>query len=399
MKDRNIAVQFGAGNIGRGLMGHLFWQAGLETVFVNRNASRADRLNRRGSYPLRVLDAYSRSVRELTIGRFRVLSTHQSSEIAEAIAQARVAATAAGVASLGSIAPMLAQGLHRRFERQAGPLDVYLCENTLNAAEQLSRAVMGLLDGPVRSWTETNIGFVGTCLAGIVGGDGARSADDDPLLVIADAHRDVPYDGRATRAGDPAIQGFHPVGNFLAEVERKIFTNNVGHAALAYLGYLRGHTYIYETFDDDFVRSTFDGALDETTEALLRRYPADLDRREHIEFRKDVRIRFGNPLLRDTVARVARDPIRKLGREDRIVGAAELCRSEGICPNHIATICAAALRYDHREDPHAIRLQAMSRETGVGETLRQICGVDPSDDFGRKVLARYRDLPARSLTA
>ncbi len=157
--------------------------------------------------------------------------------------------------------------------------------------------------------------------------------------------------------------------------------------------------FVYETFDDDFVQSAFDGALDETTEALLRRYPADLDRREHIEFRKDVRIRFGNPLLRDTVARVARDPIRKLGREDRIVGAAELCRSEGVWPDHIATICAAALRCDHHEDPHAVRLQAMIREAGVGETLRQVCGVDPADDFGRKVLTRYRDLPARRLTA
>ncbi|MBP7050015.1 MAG: hypothetical protein KBE65_03280 [Phycisphaerae bacterium] len=399
MKYKNIAVQFGAGNIGRGLMGHLFWQAGLETVFVNRSASHADRLNRRGGYPLRILDAYSQSVRELTVGRFRVLSTHQSSEIAGAIAQARVAATAVGVANLGSIAPLLAQGLCRRFERQAGPLDIYLCENTLNAAEQLSRAAMGLLDGPVRSWAETNVGFVGTCLAGIVGGDGARSTNDDPLLVIADAHRDVPYDGQAPRAGNPAIQGFHPVGNFRAEVERKIFTNNVGHAALAYLGYLRGHTYIYETFDDDFVRSVFDGALDETTEALLRRYPADLDRREHIEFRKDVRIRFGNPLLKDTVARVARDPIRKLGRDDRIVGAAELCRSEGIYPDRIATVCAAALRYDHPEDPRAVRLQTMLRETGLGETLRQVCGVDPADDFGRKVLTRYRDLPASKLTA
>ena len=71
------------------------------------------------------------------------------------------------------------------------------------------------------------------------------------------------------------------MGNFKAEVERKIFTHNLAHAALAYLGYLRGHTYIHETFEDEFVRSVFDGALNETTEALLRRYPADLDRDEH----------------------------------------------------------------------------------------------------------------------
>ena len=182
------------------------------------------------------------------------------------------------------------------------------------------------------------------------------------------------------------------MGNFKAEVERKIFTHNVGHATLAYLGYLRGHTYIHETFDDDFVRSVFDGALDETTEALLRRYPDDLDRAGHMEIRKDVRVRFGNPLLKDEITRVARDPIRKLGRDDRIIGAAELCRSQGIDPDHIATLCAAALRYDCAEDRHATRLQAMIRQMGVAETLRQVSGIDPSGEFGRKVIARYQDL-------
>ena len=332
MKESNLAVQFGAGNIGRGLMGQLFWEAGLETVFVNTDPSRGELLNRRGCYPVRILDAYSRSVCELTIDRFKVLTTRRQDEIAEAIAEARIVATAVGVANLGAVAPLLAGGIRRRFERQAGPLDIYLCENTLDAAALLSHAVMGLLEGPARVWADRNIGFVGTCLAGIVGGDGARLPHDDPLLVIADAHRDVPYDGRAIRAGDPGIAGFHPVSNFKAEVERKIFTHNVGHAALAYLGYLRGHTYIHETFDDDFVRSVFDGALDETTEALLRRYPADLDRAEHMAIRKDVRVRFGNPLLKDEITRVARDPIRKLGRDDRIIGAAELCRSRESIP-------------------------------------------------------------------
>jgi mannitol-1-phosphate 5-dehydrogenase len=31
------AVQFGAGNIGRGFMGQLFWEAGYRTIFVDAN--------------------------------------------------------------------------------------------------------------------------------------------------------------------------------------------------------------------------------------------------------------------------------------------------------------------------------------------------------------------------
>jgi mannitol-1-phosphate 5-dehydrogenase len=394
MKGRmgNSAVQFGAGNIGRGLMGQLLRESGFQVVFVDAGKSLVDSLNDRGSYPLRLLDAYSKKAAGLTIDHFQALNTDQKAEIAESIAGAQVVATAVGVANLDAVSSLLAAGIRRRFERRAPPLDVYLCENMLGAAEMLSKYVAAHLDAPARAWAEANVGFVGTSVARIVGGAGARLPDDDPLLVIADAYRDIPYDGPARRAGESGIAGFHPVANFKAEVERKIFTHNLAHAGLAYLGYLRGHTFIHETFADDFVRSVFDGALDETTEALLRGYPADLERREHAKIRQDVRVRFGNPLLKDPLTRVAKDPIRKLGRDDRIVGAAELCLSQGIAPEHIATVCAAALRYDHPEDPAAVRLQGLIREKGVAQTLGQVSGVDPAGDFGQRVIAQYQYL-------
>ncbi len=394
MKDsRNrLAVQFGAGNIGRGLMGQLLRESGFETVFVDVSKSLVDDLNRRGSYPLRLLDAYAQEARELTIDHFRALNTGQEDAVTEAIAKTHVVATAVGVANLEAISPLLAAGIRRRQERSAEPLDIYLCENMPGAAGMLSRYVTARLDSAAKEWAQRNVGFVGTSVARIVGGAGARRPDDDPLLVIADARRDVPYDGPAAHAGEPGIAGFHPASNFKAEVERKIFTHNLAHATLAYLGYLRGHTYIHETFEDQFVRSVFDGALDETTEALLRRYPVDLDRGEHLGIRKDVRVRFGNPLLKDPITRVAKDPIRKLGHDDRIVGAAELCLSQGITPEHIATVCGAALCYDCPEDPGALRLQSMIENTGVAEVLRQVSGIEPGGDFGRRVIAQYQTL-------
>ncbi len=373
-------------------MGQLLREAGFTIVFVDANASLVDQLNSRGSYPLRLLDAYSTKTRDLTIDGFTALEAGNETLIAEAIARARVVATAVGVANLDAIAPMLAAGLRRRFLQNTKPLDVYLCENLLGAAQLLSEKVMARLDGPARAWARTDVGFVGTSVARIVGGAGARSSRDDPLLVIADVHRDIPCDGPASRASELNIDGLHPVRNFKAEVERKIFTHNIGHAALAYLGYLRGHTHIHETFQDEFVRSVFDGALDETTEALLRRYPDGLDRQAHMEIRKDVRVRFGNPLLKDDITRVAKDPIRKLGRDDRIIGAAALCRSPGIVPRHIATVCAAALAYDYPQDARAVQLQGMIRARGVEETLRQVSRVEPAGEFEREVVAQYHRL-------
>jgi mannitol-1-phosphate 5-dehydrogenase len=99
----------------------------------------------------------------------------------------------------------------------------------------------------------------------------------------------------------------------------------------------------------------------------------------------------------DTIERVARDPIRKLGPEDRLVGAARLCLSQGIFPRHIAAIVGAALCYDHPDDPSAARLQATIRREGLDETLKRFSGLDattagPEGELARAIIATYQRL-------
>ena len=62
-----LAVQFGAGNIGRGFMGQLFWEAGYRTAFVEAHSELVESLNRSGRYPLKLLDASSRREIDLII--------------------------------------------------------------------------------------------------------------------------------------------------------------------------------------------------------------------------------------------------------------------------------------------------------------------------------------------
>jgi mannitol-1-phosphate 5-dehydrogenase len=50
-----------------------------------------------------------------------------------------------------------------------------------------------------------------------------------------------------------------------------------------------------------------------------------------------------NPFLGDLVDRVARDPMRKLGWDDRLVGTMRLALSQGILPRRFALGAAAAL--------------------------------------------------------
>jgi mannitol-1-phosphate 5-dehydrogenase len=210
-----------------------------------------------------------------------------------------------------------------------------------------------------------------------------------PGLVVADSYHKLPYDGTAVKSAPPPIEGLYPIRNFEAEVERKLFMYNLGHAALAYPGYLKGLSYIHESFEDQEITMLFQKCLDETALALQKRFPEDIDAKSQEETRKDIFLRFSNPMIMDTIRRIARDPIRKLGPEDRLIGSATLCLSQGIFPEYIAIACAAALCYDQPSDPQVVKLQEMIQQSGVEATLHEVSSLDLESEFGKTIIHNY----------
>ena len=283
-----IALQFGAGNIGRGFMGQLFFEGGYHTVFVEYSQTLTNMINELGRYPLRLLDAYTEREVEMTIDNIEALSSAQNAQVADCFAHADVVGTAVGVENLLAIAPLLAEGIRRRQSQGAGPLDIYLCENAYGAAATLRQAVHGLLAEDARRWADSNVGFVGTSVARMVPAPSDRFKGIHPLLVVADSYHKLPFDGKAAKAPQPPIDGMAPAVNFEAEVVRKLFTHNLGHAALGYIGYLNGYTYVHEALEDEDLRAIFTNALKETAQALVKKYPRDIDAIGHNEILRDV---------------------------------------------------------------------------------------------------------------
>ncbi len=248
------AVQFGAGNIGRGFMGQLFWEAGYKTCFVEYNKKLVSMLKDAGEYRLRLLDAYSKKEIDITIDNFLAVTTEEEEKVADLFAEAEVAGTAVGVRSLEEVAPLIAAGIKKRKSTGGSPIDIYLCENIYGAGDMLKEYVFKGLTAEEREWTEQNIGFVGTSVARMVPAPDKRFEKEGPLFVVADSYHKFPYDNPARRAPEPPIEGMKGVSNFKAEVERKLFTHNLGHAAMGYIGYLKGYTYVDEPFSDEFLR-------------------------------------------------------------------------------------------------------------------------------------------------
>ena len=98
------AVVFGAGNIGRGFLGQLFFESGYETVFVEAVPSVVDLLNKKKVYPLWVVSEEENE--KFEIRNVRAVSAANGAAVAEELTEASLAATAVGVGNIPKIAPL-----------------------------------------------------------------------------------------------------------------------------------------------------------------------------------------------------------------------------------------------------------------------------------------------------
>ncbi|MEX2442586.1 MAG: hypothetical protein WD492_03195 [Alkalispirochaeta sp.] len=385
-------LQIGAGNIGRGYMAHLFHEADYRVVFADVSESIVSALNAAEHYPLRVLDAYAGEAHEIVIGPVRAVMVQDQAAFTAEVVAADVISTAVGVSNLPRIAPTLANALVARWERGATGVDVFLCENTLTAGRDLRDAVVAAAEnhgaGAVH-WIEEHVGFVGTSVARMVPIISEELRATHPLLVVADAYRPLPYDARAVRNTVPVVPELSPRKNFAAEVARKLFLYNMCHASLAYLGAERSFTWVHQTLEAPDLREIFIGAADEISRALEAEYPGELTREQNEAILADILVRYGNPLLEDTITRVGRDPARKLSRNDRLVGAALLCERHSIRPDHILHIIAAAFRYtgDHESRSPAALLAVTPHQAGAEAAVTEVCGLTPDEPLHTAIVA------------
>jgi mannitol-1-phosphate 5-dehydrogenase len=368
------AVQFGAGNIGRGFTAQLFTESGYEVVFVEVVDEIVRLINERGSYPIEIVGDNPQTV---IIKNIRAVNGKDMEAVAHEVADASLVCTAVGVNVLRHVAPAIAMGIKLRADAGvAEPLNIVICENLLHASDVLRGYILSALPEKYADYVRRNVGFVESVVSRMVPVMTEDQRQRDPLLIVVEEYKKLPVDRRGFVGRIPEIVGFQPYDNFEAYVERKLFTHNLGHAVAAYLGYRRGHEYIWQAMNDSAVLTAVKGALAETGEALIKRH--GFTPQEHQEHIDDLLHRFSNVALGDQVARVGRDPIRKLGPDDRLIGSARLALSYDITPTNVGLATAAALMFDNPDDPAAMEIQQTIRENGVGRVFETICKLDPS---------------------
>ena len=380
-----IALIFGAGKVGRGFLGLLLSRSGYSLWFVDRDAPLVTRLEVARRYPVLVMQTPPRPV---VVEGVRALRAGDTDAVSEQFAQAAVVLTAVGGPHLPDVARQIARGVERRWGAAIeAPLDILMGENYYRPAELLRQAIRQHLALPVRPYFDRWIGLVELQILCACIEPAPELAAEDPLWVRVQDERRLPADADAFKGELPRIEGLQPVANFQGGLERKLYTYNAANAAIAYAGFLKKYALLADAANDPQILALARGVCAESGAALVRRHGLDPD--EQRAFAEGCLAKYQDRAVVDPVERNARDPLRKLGRHDRLLGPACLCIESGIAPEHLATAIAAALHYNPAADPAAQRLQQRLECEGLPEVLRDVCGIDPHGELGEKINARF----------
>jgi mannitol-1-phosphate 5-dehydrogenase len=377
-----IAIQFGAGNIGRGFIGPLLAQTGYPVVFVDVVEALVEAINRQGNYTIK--EIVEGKERATTVQHVRAINGKAEAEVIEAICQAALITTAVGPNVLPVIARGIAKGLQRRAELGLeAPLNLIACENLIDNSKILRDHVFSHLPAEVQSYVEAHTGFPRCVVDRVVTNPREAERAANPLAVIAEGHGQWIVDRLGFVGEPPAIEGMKLVDNLDAYVEQKIFTLNTAHAATGYLGYLKGYEFIHQALQDPEIYRVVTGAIEESSAALIKRH--GLNPESQKQYALNTLKRFADPAVPDPIVRVVREPQRKLAPNDRLIKPALLAIEMGLSPANLATAIAAALLYDNPDDPQAVALAQALQEKGVDQVLEEVSNLTAGNPLAQLV--------------
>ena len=380
------AVHFGAGNIGRGFVGLLLHEAGYEVVFADVADALISQLASASSYEVHEV---GENAAVKTVSGFRALNsgTEEAAVVAE-IATADLVTTAVGPHILKFVAPVIARGIAGRSPSLA-PLQVMACENAINATDLLHSEVEAAWDGAAGDLSSAAV-FANTAVDRIV----PNQAPGQGLDVTVETFYEWVID-RTPFAGEaPVIPGATFVDELGPYIERKLFTVNTGHASAAYFGYGAGLEKISDAMADASVAARVRAVLEETKQLLVAKH--GFVETEQEAYVQKILSRFTNPYLPDTVNRVGRAPLRKLGRHERFIGPAAELAERGITPIALLDAMSAALRFDDGADDEAVELARMLSEMDAAEAVERITELPPSHPLFPQVQKLIEDRKAEA---
>ena len=287
-----------------------------------------------------------------------------------------------------SVAKIICEGLKIKMKSHELPSAViYAAENDSRAASRLRMACQKYLPNLSEDkvvFSETVIAKMCSVVIDPIRIDAEELipiVEEFPKAFLVEAFNQILIEEKQPHGFIRGLKKFHTKEDLDPFAISKFLGHNAIHALLGYLAKQQGIAYMHEAGKQkdlmEMVRSAF---IDEAGAGLCKEFSQVGDplfsEVGFCDYVDDALIRMVNPYLRDPVDRVTRDPVRKLGWEDRLIGAMKLACRAGVEPKILAKGAALALQCACVENKWG------SPKIGLDEIWRDISETEQNDIRG-----------------
>ena len=385
----------GAGKLGRVFLGDLFDKAGYHLILVNGTPRLIDPLNAQGYYTIFLNSSEGLEKRRIT-GFEAYASGRDFDTCARRLSEIDLACVCLYPQANDSVADLLYAAMMRRRARQVeDPLNVIFFVNYIYPSDLLRKMVNERCQNDEeRAYCTTYLGLV----EGLPYRGGyhplPEMLQEDPYCVYGYKMEDAMPVGDGFVGPRPDIPTMSYVDRVQGRLVMKVWCGNMRACIGAAIGQRKGFTYVHETVQDRYLRKCVDYASQEANFGIAQEFGFT---QQEVNGRfQNAWQQLANPTRVDLLTRVAADPIRKLRRDDRLIGPALLAIKHGRLPFYLARGAAYLMRFENPDDPSCVEMHERIAQQGVEKAIETLCQLDRSkreeEVIYQLVLDQYREL-------
>lgn len=376
------AIIWGAGRIGRGFIADLLHEGGYFIDFVDIDRALVDALNANGRYSIYKADA-SGIRREIIEGGFR--AHHTSDDVSALFLEEDCLIDVALFKNdLEAAADMLVPYIALRAEKLPDTkMDIITNVNMVSPELHFRKLLEERLTGAAKEYLDKSIGVSGIFMMCISPDAKPEMLEEDPIAVYNNGFFEQGVDDHAFRGKKPDAPRMRLSQRLEAEEARKLYTLNMAHCALAYLGTPKGYKTSFEAVNDAEISAVLGGALDEAGIGLTAEFGFSAE--ETAEWKKIIFDLLLNPYMADPLYRLGADTRRKLSGNDRLMMPAKLCLEAGVKPVNLARIIRAGYDFEN-DDPGTRHVRGLVSGMGLGSALCETGSIQNNTELYRIII-------------
>lgn len=297
------AIQFGAGNIGRGVIAPLLSKSDYQVVFVDIGNEVINKTNYNNQYLIHIKDV--ECIKEQVNNISGVIST--SDEIINEIVDAKVITIAVGKKLIPEVALVIAKGIKVRKENGSElNLNIISCENIIESSSKLKDEIKKYLNKDEINYLDKYIGFPNCLVDKIV----IPNGNENDLEVCVEKYCDWIIESSEFKDDVSNIIEANFVEDLNAYIERSTFTLNTAYAMTAYFGHLNGYTSIVESINDKFIYDLVKKVVKESESKISIKY--NFDEKSNLKYIERTINRLKNPYLEVGQVRTGKGQLKRL---------------------------------------------------------------------------------------